>query len=135
MSYAIMDIDGIGAPMAAKLRALGIRTSGALLEAAKSMRGRKALAAKLGVDEKTILKWANLVDRMRIKGVGEEYAELLQAAGVDTIRELKYRNVEKLARAMAEANRHKKLVRLVPSEKRVKRWIEHARQLPPKITY
>ena len=101
MSYAIMDIDGIGPPMAAKLRALGIRTSAALLEAAKDVRGRKALAARLGVDEKTILKWANLVDRMRIKGVGEEYAELLQAAGVDTIRELKYRNVGRLAAALA----------------------------------
>jgi predicted flap endonuclease-1-like 5' DNA nuclease len=135
MAYAIMDIDGIGAAMAAKLRAIGIRTTEAFLEAAKNVKGRKALATNLGVDEKTILRWANLVDRMRIKGVGEDYAELLQAAGVDTIRELKYRNVEKLARAMAEANRQRKLVRLVPSQKHVKRWIEHARQLPPKITY
>jgi predicted RecB family nuclease len=135
MSYAIMDINGIGPLMADKLKKVGIRTTEKLLEAAKSAKGRKALAAKIGVDEKTILRWANLADRMRIKGVGEDYAGLLQAVGVDTVKELKYRNVGKLASAMREANKKSKLVRLLPSERRVRRWIDHAKQLPLKITY
>jgi predicted flap endonuclease-1-like 5' DNA nuclease len=135
MSYAIMDIAGIGPLMAAKLKRVGIRTTEKLLEAAKSAKGRKELAAKIEVDEKTILRWANLVDRMRIKGVGEDYANLLQVVGVDTVRELKYRNVGKLASAMREANKKNKLVRLLPSERRVRRWIDAAKQLPPKITY
>ena len=111
MAYAIMDINGIGPLMAEKLRKVGIRTTEKLLEAAKSAKGRKALAAKIGVDEKSILRWANLVDRMRIKGVGEDYAKLLQAVGVDTVKELKYRNVGKLASAMREANKKSRLVR------------------------
>jgi predicted flap endonuclease-1-like 5' DNA nuclease len=135
MSYAIMDINGIGPLMAEKLKKVGIRTTEKLLEAAKSAKGRKALAEKIGVDEKTILRWANLVDRMRIKGIGEDYAKLLQAVGVDTVKELKYRNVAKLASAMREANKKNKLVRLLPSERRVQRWVDQAKQLPLKITY
>src|SRR5262245_54737606 len=130
MSYPIADIDGISPPVVAKLKACRIRTTGRLLEAAKSAKGRKELAAKIGVDGKTILKWANIADHMRIKGVGDDYAKLLQAVGVDTVRELKYRNVSKLAAAMREANQKNKLVRLLPSERRVKRWIEQAKQLP-----
>jgi len=135
MSYPITDIEGIGPLGAAKLKAIGIRTSEKLLEAAKSPKGRKALADKIGVDERTILRWANLADRMRIKGVGEPYARLLQSVGVTTVRELQYRNVGKLASAMREANKKSKLVRLLPSEGRVRRWVEHAKQLPPKISY
>jgi predicted flap endonuclease-1-like 5' DNA nuclease len=135
VSYSLMDIEGIGPLMAAKLKTVGIRTTEGLLEAAKNVKGRKALAAKVGVDEKTVLKWANMADRMRIKGVGEDYAELLQAAGVDTVRELKYRNIGNLAKAMAKANREKKLVSVLPSEGRVKRWIEQAKSLPVKISY
>src|SRR5215470_9708924 len=135
MTYSLLDIDGIGSEMAEKLKVVGIRTSDKLLEAAKDVKGRKALASKIGVDERTVLKWANLVDRMRIKGIGEEYSELLEAAGVDTVKELKYRNVGNLAKALAEANRKRKLVEVVPSEKRVRRWIESAKQLPLKITY
>jgi len=135
MSYAIMDINGIGPLLADKLKKVGIRTTAKLLEAAKTAKGRKTLAARIGVDEKTILRWANLADRMRIKGVGEDYAKLLQAVGVDTVKELKYRNVAKLASAMRDANKKNKLVRLLPSERRVQRWIDHAKQLPLKITY
>jgi predicted flap endonuclease-1-like 5' DNA nuclease len=130
-----MDIEGIGPLMAAKLKTLGIRTTDKLLEAAQTAKARKILAAKLGVDEKIVLRWANLVDRMRIKGVGEPYAKLLQAVGVDTVRELKYRNVSNLAKAMADANRKKKMVELLPSEKLIGRWIEQAKHLPLKITY
>jgi predicted flap endonuclease-1-like 5' DNA nuclease len=130
-----MDIKGIGPLMADKLKRVGIRTTEKLLETAASAKGRKDLAAKIGVDEKTILRWANLVDRMRIKGIGEDYATLLQEVGVDTVKELKYRNVAKLASAMREANKKNKLVRLLPSERRVRRWVDAAKVLPLKITY
>ena len=135
MSYAIADLENIGAGVAAALKSVGIRTTARLLDAAKDPKGRKRLAAETGIDEKRILRWANLADRMRIKGIGEDYAHLLEAAGVDTIRELKYRNPANLAKAMADANTKRKLVRLLPSEKAVSRWIEHAKKLQLKITY
>ena len=135
MSYPLTAIAGIGPAMTARLKALGIRTTDKLLEAAKTLKDRKILAQKLDIDEQTVLRWANLTDRMRIKGVREPYAELLKDAGVDTVKELKYRNPEHLARAMAEANAKRKRVRLLPSEKRVGRWIEAARRLDQKIKY
>jgi hypothetical protein len=121
--------------MTARLKALGIRTTDKLLEAAKTVKDRRILAQKLDIDEQTVLRWANLTDRMRIKGVREPYADLLKDAGVDTVKELKYRNPGHLARAMAEANARRKRVRLLPSEKRVGRWIEAARRLDQKIKY
>ena len=135
MTYPITDIAGIGSDAAAALRSVGIRTAARLLEAAKSPKDRQRLSAQIGFDEKRILRWANLVDRMRIKGVGEDYAELLRAAGVDTVKELKYRNPEKLAKAMKEANTKRKLVRVLPSDRAVVRWIEYAKKLPLKISY
>ena len=135
MSYPITDIDGIDGEVATVLKSVRIRTTEGLLEAARTVRGRKALAAKTGFDEKQLLCWANVADRMRIKGISKEYAELLQAAGVNTVKDLKYRNPANLAKAMAEANKKRKMVRLLPSEKVVGRWIEHAKKLPLKITY
>ena len=135
MSYSIADLQTIDPGIVAALKTAGIRTTGRLLEAAKDPKGRKRLAEKTGLDEKRILRWANLADRMRIKGIGEEYAYLLEAAGVDTVKELKYRNPCNLAKAMAEANTKRKLVRLLPSEKAVTRWIELAKKLQLKITY
>jgi predicted flap endonuclease-1-like 5' DNA nuclease len=135
MPYPLTGIAGIGPEAAAALRALGIRTASRLLEAAKNPKGRQHLAVELGVDEKCVLRWANLVDRMRIKGVGEDYAELLRAAGVDTVKELKYRNPAKLARAMKEANAKRKLVRVMPSDRAVERWVESAKKLQLKISY
>ena len=135
MAYLLSAIAGIEPEMAARLKARGIRTTGELLEAAKTFKARKLLAGELSTDEKTVLRWANLADRMRLKGVREPYAELLREAGVDTVRELKYRNPEKLAEAMAAANRKRKLVRLLPKEKRIASWIAQARTLSPKITY
>ena len=135
MSYPITDIEGIGPAYAERLKSMRIRTTSRLLEEAKSPRGRKALAEKTGVEAKRILKWANMADMRRIKGVGEEYSELLEAAGVDTVRELKYRNPKKLAEAMAAANTKRKLVRLLPSEKAVAKWIAEAKSLPMTITY
>jgi hypothetical protein len=119
----------------ANLKAAGIRTTAALLEAAKTPKGRKLLAEKTGIDPKRLLEWANKADRMRVKGLGKEYAELLRIVGVDTVKELKYRNPGKLAEAMAAANKKRKLVRLVPTEKAVGRWIEEAKKLPLKISY
>ena len=135
MSYPITDISGIEPDVATTLKKAGIRTTARLLEAAKDPKGRRRLAEKTGLSEKNILCWANMADRMRIKGVGEDYAGLLQAAGVDTVKELKYRNPERLAKAMAEANAKRKLVRVLPSNRAVVRWIEHAKKLPMKITY
>jgi len=135
MSYPITDIEGIDSEAAAVLKAAGIRSTNRLLETARTVKGRKILAEKTGFDEKTLLAWANVADRMRVKGISKEYAELLQAAGVDTVKELKYRNPNNLAKAMADANKRRKLVRLLPSEKVVKRWIENAKLLPLKITY
>lgn len=135
MSYPISAIAGIGPAMTARLKTVGIRTTEKLLEAAKTPKDRKILAEKLGIDEQLVLRWANLTDRMRIKGVREPYAELLKDAGVDTVRELKYRNPGRLAERMASANSKHKRVRLLPSEKRIGRWIEAAKRLEPKIRY
>jgi Domain of unknown function (DUF4332) len=135
MSYPIGDIKCFDSGIAGKLKAIGIRTSDKLLDAAKSLRGRKTLSEKTGIDEQSLLRLANKIDRMRVKGIGQDYADLLQLAGVDTVRELKYRNPKRLAEAMAEANAKRKLVRVLPSERTVGRWIEHAKKLPLKITY
>ena len=135
MSYSIRDLSGIEPGVATKLKAVGIRTTEKLLDAAKNLKGRKSLTEKTGVDEKDLLRIANKIDRMRVKGVGQDYAELLQAAGVDTVRELQYRNSAKLAAAMAEANAKRKLVRVLPSEQTVRRWVENARNLPLQISY
>jgi predicted RecB family nuclease len=135
MSYPITDIEGIDGDAAKSLKSAGIRSTERLLENASTVKGRKALAAKTGFSEKQLLCWANVADRMRVKGVSKEYAEILQAAGVDTVKELKYRNPSNLAQAMADANGKRKMVRLLPSEKRIGRWIEHAKKLPLKIKY
>jgi hypothetical protein len=135
MSCPIADLGCIDPALIPRLKSLGIRTSDKLLDAAGSMRGRKTIAQKTGIGEKSLLCVANKIDRMRVKGVGQDYAELLHIAGVDTVRELKYRNPKRLAEAMAEANEQRKLVRVLPSEQTVKRWIEHAKKLPIKISY
>jgi hypothetical protein len=135
VSYPLNAIAGIGPAMAAKLKSHSIRTTEKLLEASKTVRDRKILAEKLGVDEQVVLRWANLADRMRIKGVREPYAELLKDAGVDTVKELKYRNPGRLAEAMAACNAKRKRVDLLPTAKRVEHWIDHARKLTPKISY
>jgi predicted flap endonuclease-1-like 5' DNA nuclease len=134
-AYPITTIDGLTPLAAMRLKAVGIRTTTSLLEAAHTAKGRKALAAKTGLDEKQLLDWANVADCMRIKGMGKAKAELLRAAGVTTVREFTHRNPERLARAMKEANDKRKLVRVLPSQESVGRLIEQARKLPLKITY
>jgi predicted flap endonuclease-1-like 5' DNA nuclease len=135
MSYPITDIGGIDGDVAMALKSAGIRSTMKLLEEARTVKGRKLLAEKTGLPEKQLLCWANMADRMRIKGISKEYAELLQAAGVNTVKELRYRSPVNLARAMADANKRHKLVRLLPSEKVVCRWIEQAQMLELKIKY
>lgn len=135
VSYPIKNLDGIDGDTVATFRSVGIRTTEKLLEAARTSKGRKALAEKTGIDEKCLLRLANMADRMRVKGLGADYAELLRVCGVDTVRELKHRNPAKLAAAMREANEKRKLVRLLPSDTTVGRWIDQAKKLPLKITY
>jgi len=135
MSYPITDIGGIDGEAAKTLKSAGIRSTAKLLETARTVKGRKTLSEKTGFAEKQLLCWANVADRMRIKGISREYAELLQAAGVDTVKELRYRSPCNLAKAMAEANKKHKMVRLLPSEKVVCRWIESAQKLDLKIKY
>ena len=135
MSYPITVIEDIGAAEAEALKSVGIRTTEKLLEAAKSPKGRRLLAATTALSERRLLHWANIADKLRIRGMGKEYAGLLCEVGVETVKELQYRNPARLAKSMAEANKRRKLVRFLPSEKLVRRWVEHAKRLPRKITY
>jgi hypothetical protein len=135
MAYPITDIQGIGLDAAAILKSAGIRTTGGLLRSAKTPNQRLKLADKIGTDEKRVLAWVTAADRMRIKGVRWEYAQLLRAAGVKTVNELRFRNPQKLADGMKEANDKRTLVRLLPSVRMVERWIEDAKKLPPLIRY
>lgn len=128
-------IEGIGDSYEAKLKAIGINSIEALLEAGSTSGGRKQLAEKSGLSEKLILKWVNHADLIRIKGIGGEYAELLEAAGVDTVPELAGRKPENLFAKMVEVNTEKKLVRKLPVEKQVASWVSQAKELPRRLTY
>ncbi|HEV2155974.1 DUF4332 domain-containing protein [Bradyrhizobium sp.] len=135
MTYPISEIEGLSAFAANKLKAQGIRTTDALLEAASTVKGRKALSAKTGISEQQLLEWANVSDYMRIPGMGRAKVGLVRAAGVTTVRELAYRNPARLAQSMRDANEKKKLLRILPSEKSVGDIIAKAKKLSPKITY
>jgi predicted flap endonuclease-1-like 5' DNA nuclease len=131
----IIDVEGIGSKYAEKLQKVGLKTTEALLKAGSTPKGRKELAEKTGISDAQILKWVNHVDLYRIKGVGSEYSELLEAAGVDTIPELAQRKAGNLIQKIVEVNAAKKLVRKLPVEKQVADWIEQAKKLPRVITY
>ena len=135
MAYPITDIRCIGTDTASILKSEGIRTTVGLLHCAKTPTQRLKIATKVGTDDKHVLDWVTAADRMRIKGVGWEYAELLSAAGVKTVNELKFRNPQKLVERMTQANDRRKLVQLMPSVKVVQRWIESAQNLPSVIRY
>ena len=135
MSYPLTHIEGLDVDEIKSLKSIGIRTTERLLEDAKSPKGRRLIAEKTEISEKRLLMFANACDHLRINGMGPGYVVLLREIGVDTVRELRYRKPENLVSAMAEANRKKKLVRLLPSEKLVVRWIEHAKKLALKISY
>jgi predicted flap endonuclease-1-like 5' DNA nuclease len=135
MSYKIQEIEGIGPAYAEKLAAADIDTTDELLKLCCDAKGRKATAEKTGVSESQLLKWANMADLMRISGIGSEFSELLEAAGVDTVKELRNRNAGNLAAKMAEVNEQKKLTRTVPSEKTVAGWVDQAKSMDPLITH
>jgi len=135
MTYPVTEIRNIGPDVAAILKSDGIRTTLGLLRSAQTPKQRLKIAGKIGAPEKIVLDWVTAADRMRVKGVGWEYAQLLCAVGVRTSCELKYRNPKKLVQAMTEANCKRNLVRLLPSERTVERWIEDAKKLQPLIRY
>ena len=128
-------IEGIGPKFAKKLRATGIRSTGELLKAGAEKKGRTAIAEKTGITETLILEWVNLADLFRIKGVGEEYSDLLEEAGVDTVKELRNRKPANLHAKMLEVNAAKKLVRRPPALKSVEDWVAQAKKLPPVVKY
>lgn len=135
MGYPITDIRAIGVDIAMALKSEGIRTTVGLLRQGNTPKQRLKIAERIGATDKLVLDWVTAADRMRVKGVGWEYAELLRAAGVKTVRELKYRNPQKLVEQMTEANSRRKLVRSLPTLSMVQRWIENAKKLPPVIRY
>ncbi|HVI62434.1 MAG TPA: DUF4332 domain-containing protein [Bradyrhizobium sp.] len=135
MTYPLSELEGMTAFSSSKLKSLGIRTTDALLEAARTVKGRKALAARSGISEQQLLEWANVSDYMRIPGMGRAKVGLVRAAGVTTVRELALRNPARLAQNMREVNTRRKLVRVLPSEKSVEQLIAQARKLQPKISY
>ncbi|RRD90682.1 DUF4332 domain-containing protein [Bacteroides heparinolyticus] len=135
MSYKIVEIEGVGEVYAEKLKAEGIDTVEALLEKCSKPAGRKALAEATGISPKLILKWTNHADLFRIKGVGPQFAELLEAAGVDTVKEFRHRVPENLQKRLEEVNEQKNLCNRVPSVSEVEKMVEQAKQLPPALEY
>lgn len=135
MSYKIIEIEGIGEVYADKLIAAGVKTTDELLEKAASKKGREALAEETGISEKLILKWANHADLFRIKGIAGQFAELLEAAGVDTVKELRHRVAANLHAKLVEINEAKNLCNRVPAEAEIVKMIEQAKELEPKMTY
>ena len=131
----LSEIEGIGESYAKKLEKAGLKTTEDLLKKGATLKGRKEIAKLTGISEKLILKWVNHADLFRIKGIGKQYAELLEAAGVDTVVELAKRVPENLLKKMEEVNKKKRLVRLLPFLKQVKKWVEQAKKLPRKINY
>ena len=131
----IVDVEGIGPKYAEKLIKAGVSSTDALLKAGATPKRRKELVEKTGLGDALILKWVNHVDLYRIKGVGSEYSELLEAAGVDTIPELAQRKAGNLIQKIVAVNMEKKLVRKLPVESQIANWIEQAKKLPRIITY
>jgi len=131
----IIDVEGIGPVYAQRLIAIGITTTNKLLKKGATPKGREELAQKTGISPNLILEWINHADLFRIKGVGEEYSDLLEEAGVDTVPELAQRNPENLYAKIVETNDLKKLVRQLPSQRQVADWVDQAKVLPRKIHY
>ena len=131
----IIDIEGIGPVYADKLAKVGIRTTGALLKKGASDKGRKEIVEASGIGEPLILEWVNLADLYRVKGIGRQYSDLLEEAGVDTVVELSKRVADNLQSKMLEVNKAKNLVNKMPSVKQIKGWIEQAKSLPRVVTY
>jgi predicted flap endonuclease-1-like 5' DNA nuclease len=132
---SIEKIEGIGSVNAKKLAKAGVRGVGGLLTKGATPKGREEVAAASGLSTAVILKWVNMADLFRIKGIGTQYSELLEAAGVDTVKELAQRNADNLHTAMIETNNRKKLVRQVPALENVRDWVAQAKKLPRAVHY
>ena len=135
MSKKITEIEGIGPAYQEKLALAGVKTVEGLLEAGASKAGRKKIAEESGLDESRILVWVNMADLFRVKGVASQFAELLKAAGVDTVKELRNRNAENLHAKLVEVQEEKKITRSVPALSQVEDFIEQAKKLEPLVTY
>jgi predicted flap endonuclease-1-like 5' DNA nuclease len=135
MSKKITEIEGIGPAYQEKLAAAGVKTVEGLLELGASKSGRKKIAEDSGLDESQILVWVNMADLFRIKGVASQFAELLKAAGVDTVKELRTRNAENLHAKLVEVQEEKKITRTVPALSQVTDFVEQAKKLEPMVTY
>ena len=132
---SIIDVEGSGKTYKQKLAKVNILTTDALLEAGATPKGRKDLAEKTGIGDALILEWVNLADLYRIKGVGSEYSDLLEEAGVDTVVELSKRVPKNLYEKMIEINEKKKLVRKLPSESQIADWVDQAKKQDRKVKY
>ena len=135
MGYTIEEIEGIGPTYGEKLKAAGITNTDHFLKFCCDKKGRAGIAGKTGLSESNLLKWANMADLMRINGVARQYSELLEAAGVDTVKELRTRRADNLSAKMAEVNVEKKLTKAVPNEAEVQKWIDQAKSMDPLITH
>ena len=131
----IDEIEGIGATYSKKLKDAGIKTTDDLLDAGGPKQGRKELSEKTGISETIILEWVNMADLFRIKGIAEEYSELLKEVGVSTVVELARRNPENLHEAIAGVNEAKKLVRRIPTLDQTRDWVEQAKTMPRRVEY
>lgn len=132
---SLVKIEGIGEKYAIKLKMVGISTTDTLLDRGSTPQGREEIAKKSGITKTLILEWVNLADLFRIKGVGEEYSDLLEEAGVDTVVELAQRNPDNLYQSVVEVNQKKKLVRKLPTQGQVKDWVKQAKKLPRVLEY
>jgi predicted flap endonuclease-1-like 5' DNA nuclease len=131
----IVDVEGIGPVYGEKLEAVGVKTTDDLLQRGATQKGREELEAATGIGRVLILKWVNRVDLYRVNGIGSEYSDLLEVAGVDSVPELSYRNAANLTQTMAEANAARNLVRRLPTLEMVTDWIEQAKMLPRVVEY
>ncbi len=132
---SISAIESMDQRDATKLRKAGVRTTNALLNTASSRTGRRRLAREADLSKSEILSWANCADLMRIKGIGSEYADLMAAAGVDTIRELRRRNPDRLLAAMTDVNARRRVIRRLPTLGMVSGWVEAAKETEPLVTH
>ena len=137
VNYNLKEIEGIGPANSRKMQTAKIQTVRGLLKKGGTPRGRKELAERTGLSESVILKWVNMADLFRVNGVGKQYAELLEKAGVDTVKELRNRRADNLVAKLAETNKAggRRLVRQLPGLKRVQGWIDEAKKLPPAVSY
>lgn len=135
MAYKVIAIEGVGEEYAKKLNEIGIKYAEDFLESVRTPAQRKEIAEKTGISPKLIMKWANHCDLMRINGIGPQYAEFLEVAGVDTVKELSHRVPENLLAKLEEVNNVREMTKRVPALKEVRRYVKEAGELPPVLEY